>query len=99
MPIHRNLLRRPAKPAAGNGRVQRGVERALIAHNGDPITTSTAAEWAYALHIYQGKRHRGGRRLASQHYVYLRRALDRMADRIGHGRGRGRPWLWRARDD
>jgi hypothetical protein len=25
--------------------------------------------------------------------------LDRMADRIGHGRGRGRPWLWRARDD
>jgi hypothetical protein len=90
-PIYRNLLRRPDKPALGNGRVQRGVERALIAHNG-PITTGTAAEWAYALRQYQGKR------LRSVNYVYLRRALDRIADRVGHGRGRGRPWLWQARD-
>jgi hypothetical protein len=99
MPTYRNLLRRPVRPALGNGRVQRGVERALIAHNGGPITTGTAAEWAYALHVYQDKRHRGGRRLASQHYVYLRRALARIADRVGHGRGPGRPWLWRLRDE
>jgi len=31
-------------------------------------------------------------------YVYLRRALDRIADRVGHGRGRGRPWLWVLRE-
>jgi hypothetical protein len=91
-PKFRNLSRRPARPALGNGRVQRGVERALIAHNG-PITTTVAAEYAYALRQYQG------RRLTSRHYAYLRRALDRIADRIGHGRGRGRPWLWRSRSD
>jgi hypothetical protein len=55
MPISRNLLRRPAKPALNNGPVQRGAERALIAHNGGPITTSEAVEWAYALRRYQGK--------------------------------------------
>jgi hypothetical protein len=80
MPISRNLLRRPANPAAGNGRVQRGVERALIAHNGGPITTSIAVEWAYALRRYQGKP------IKSQHLVYVRRALDRVADRLLQGR-------------
>ncbi len=88
MPIHRNLLRRPAKPAAGNGRVQRGVERALIAHNGGPITTSTAAEWAYALRCYQGKP------IKSQHLVYVRRGLDRVADRLRRVPPYG-AWLWR----
>jgi len=88
----RNLLRRPARPALGNGRVQRGVERALIVHNGGPITTGVAAEYAYAL------RQQKGDRLRSVNYVYLRRALDRIADRVGHGRGRGRPWLWVLRE-
>jgi hypothetical protein len=80
MPNLRNLLRRPAKPALGNGRVQVGVERALIAHNGGPITTSIAVEWAYALRRYQGKP------IKSQHLVYVRRALDRVADRLLQGR-------------
>ena len=80
MPNLRNLLRRPAKPALGNGRVQVGVERALIAHNGGPITTSVAVEWAYALRRYQGKP------IKSQHLVYVRRALDRVADRLLQGR-------------
>ena len=76
MPISRNLLRRPAKPALNNGPVQRGAERALIAHNGGPITTSIAVEWAYALRRYQGKP------IKAQHLVYVRRALDRVADRL-----------------
>jgi hypothetical protein len=90
MPNLRNLLRRPAKPALGNGRVQVGVERALIAHNGGPITTSIAVEWAYALRRYQGKP------IKSQHLVYVRRALDRAAVRVG------RVWpggvVWRAKE-
>jgi hypothetical protein len=76
MPIYRNLLRRPPKPALGRGHVQRGVEYALIAHNGGPITTSVAAEWAYALRLHQGKP------IKSQHLVYGRRALDRAAQRV-----------------
>jgi hypothetical protein len=88
MPTYPNLKRRLAKPALGNGRIQRGVEYALIAHNGGPITTTVAAEYAYALRQHQGKR------LRSRHYRYLRRALDAIADKVGHGRGRGRPWLW-----
>jgi hypothetical protein len=39
-----NLSRRPAKPALGNGRVQRGALRALWALNGE-ATTSEVAEW------------------------------------------------------
>jgi len=38
-----NLARRPAKPALGNGRVQRGALRAL---NGE-ATTSEVAEWTH----------------------------------------------------
>jgi hypothetical protein len=90
MPIYRNLLRRPPKPALGRGHVQRGVEYALIAHNGGPITTSIAVEWAYALRRYQGKP------IKSQHLVYVRRALDRAAVRVG------RVWpggvVWRAKE-
>jgi len=91
MPNLRNLLRRPAKPALGNGRVQVGVERALIAHNGGPITTSIAVEWAYALRRYQGKP------IKSQHLVYVRRALDRVADRLRRVPPNG-AWLWKLRD-
>jgi hypothetical protein len=91
MPNLRNLLRRPAKPALGNGRIQVGVERALIAHNGGPITTSIAVEWAYALRRYQGKP------IKSQHLVYVRRALDRVADRLRRVPPYG-AWLWKLRD-
>jgi hypothetical protein len=88
---YRNLLRRPDKPAAGNGHVQRGARRALWS-NDEPITTSEAMKWAYGLRRYQGKR------ITSMHYAHLRRALDQIADRVGRGRGRGRPWLWRLRE-
>jgi hypothetical protein len=38
---HRNLSRRPAKPALGNGRVQRQCRRAF-----GPISTSVAICWS-----------------------------------------------------
>jgi hypothetical protein len=89
----RNLSRRPPAPAKGNGHVQIGAERALIAHCGGPITTTTAMEWAYALRRHQGKP------IKTRHYRYMRRALGAIADRVGHGLGPGRPWLWASRSD
>jgi len=42
----RNLSRRPARPAAGNGRLQRLCRRAAFVHGGQ-ITTSQAICWCY----------------------------------------------------
>jgi hypothetical protein len=47
MPMNPNLQRRPAKPALGNGRVQRGALRAAWALDGT-ATTSEVAEWTHA---------------------------------------------------
>jgi hypothetical protein len=41
----RNLTKRPAKPAKGNGRVQRACKRLAEAVQG-PITTRMVYEWA-----------------------------------------------------
>src|SRR4029453_15992700 len=92
MPYSRNLSCRIARPAAGNGRLQVAARRALWASD-EPITTSAALVWAYP------RRQRGDKRLDGQQYRYMRRALDRVADRIGHGLGAGRPWLWRLRKE
>jgi hypothetical protein len=48
-------------------------------------------EWAYALRRYQGKP------IKSQHLVYVRRALDRVADRLRRVPPYG-AWLWKLRD-
>jgi hypothetical protein len=68
------------------------VQRALR-HASGPITTREAMEWAYIRRIHQGKP------LTPMHYAYTRRALDRIAERVGHGLGRGRPWLWRLKEE
>jgi hypothetical protein len=91
MPIYRNLKRRPAKPAAGNGRLQRGALRALWAQ-GEPITTSQAMEYTHCMRLYRSEP------IRSIHYHRARRALERVANRVGHGLGRGRPWLWQLRE-
>ena len=39
----RNLLRRPAKPAQGRGRIQRGVWEQLVGHNGLATTRAVIA--------------------------------------------------------
>jgi hypothetical protein len=41
----RNLQRRPAKPALGNGRIQRGVRRAF--YFGSEVTSSAVYNWVY----------------------------------------------------
>ena len=83
----RNLRRRPARPALGNGRVQRACRRAFWAH--ETPSTSDIIAFAYALRL-----HRDERRNAFN--ATVRRTLTAMgAIKIGRGPTRGRPWLWR----
>jgi hypothetical protein len=85
-----NLSRRPAKPALGNGRVQRGALRALWALNGE-ATTSQIAEWTHA-------RARAYGELSDNHTRAARRALERIAAKVRKV-GPRHTWLWRARDN
>jgi len=82
----RNLLRRPAKPAQGRGRIQRGVWEQLVGHNGLATTAAVIAG------LYPGKRLQNG-----GCYQLVRRRLDEVADRVGRDRGRGQSWVWRLR--
>src|SRR4029453_6889316 len=82
----RNLLRRPAKPALGNGRVQRACRRAFWAYE-TPSTSDIAL-----------RLHRGERRNAFN--ATVRRTVTAMgAVRIGRARTRGRPWRWALKDE
>lgn len=88
---YRNLARGGGH-AQGCGRVQRGVWEALVFANGVATTKQILDQ------VYVDKRlkkpcgWRNGRV-----YARLRRRLDEIADRVGRGRGPGRPWLWRLR--
>jgi hypothetical protein len=84
----RNLSRRPAKPALGNGRVQRGALRALWVLG--IASTSEIAEWTHA-------RARAYGELSDNHTLSARRALDRIADRVKRVPPYG-AWLWRLRN-
>ena len=84
--------RRPANPALGNGRLMKAARRAFIIGNGE-TTTGELADLAYALRKHQGKQVR------PQHYQHLRDVLDEIADRIGRAGGRGRPLVWRLRNN
>jgi len=87
----RNLQRRPARPALGNGRVQRACRRAFWAH--ETPSTSDIIAFAYALRL-----HRNERRNAFN--ATVRRTLTAMgAIKIGRGPTRGRPWLWRWKEN
>src|SRR5262245_17677706 len=85
---YRNLLQRLAKPALGNGRIQKGCKRAFWAHNA-PITTSIAIEFAYALQLVSEKPRRA-------HYYATHHALESLGCvRVARASTQGRPWLWR----
>jgi hypothetical protein len=86
----RNLARRPTTPARGNGKVQRMARRALLALGA--ANTSEILTWTCS-----GKLHRG-ERLANHDNRAARRALDRIADRVGRAATIGRPWIWRLKD-
>jgi hypothetical protein len=87
---NRNLSRRPARPAAGNGRVQRQCVRAFIAHDGQ-ISTSTAIAWSYR-ELMWGAPSRNTLNRA------VRRALESIgAKRVGRANTRGRPIVWKSK--
>ena len=78
-----NLAAGPARPALGNGRVQRAARRALLALG--EASTSEVSRWAHRVPTYDRTR-------------YTRRVLQRIAERVGRAPTRGRPWLWRLRN-
>jgi hypothetical protein len=86
----RNLAQRLARPAFGNGRLQRLARRALIVLG--EATTSQVMEWTCC------RKRLHGRRIECHDYRAARRALDRVAVRVGRARSIGRPILWRLRN-
>jgi hypothetical protein len=84
----RNLLRRPARPAAGRGRLQVQLRRAFAVHGG--ILSSTVAyDFCYARHRARGER------IGRGHRWSVIRLLRAVADPIGRAGGSARPILWR----
>jgi hypothetical protein len=81
-----NLQRRPAKPALGNGRIQRAVRRAF--YFGSELTSSAIYDW-----VYPRRRHL----LSQAHRHSVRRVLMTMADPVERVPPYG-AWLWRLRD-
>jgi DNA invertase Pin-like site-specific DNA recombinase len=82
-----NLQRRPAKPALGNGRIQRAVRQAF--YFGSEVTSSDVYDW-----VYPRRRHF----LSQAHRHSVRRVLMMMADPVERAPTIGRPWLWRLRN-
>jgi hypothetical protein len=89
--MSRHLLQRLPKPALGRGHVQQAALRALVAGNG-VATTAEVLEWTCAM-----KRHQW-RPIFKADYQIARRALDRIADRIGRAGGSARPIIWRLKN-
>jgi hypothetical protein len=89
---HRNLLRRPPKPALGNGRIQKQAKVALWIADGE-ISTRDAMAWTHAKKVLLGIG-----RITDCDYELCRRALAAVADPVGRAGGRGRPTIWRARN-
>src|SRR5262249_22453356 len=71
---HRNLAHRPAKPALGNGKVQRAAKRQLLLGNGTCSTSEVARR------CYGRKTLLGGHRIGPDDYRHVRRAGRRHYD-------------------
>src|SRR5262245_24772732 len=87
-PIPDNFRARPAKPALGNGRIQRAVRRAFMASDSPVLSSSDIYRWVYP------NKYPGWLECWSV-FVVLRQCCHR----VGRADTRGRPWLWRLRDD
>ena len=84
----RNLLRRPPRPAAGNGRVRRMIRRLLRLYG--RVSTSEAISHAYARRLLlRRERRRNGFNVA------CRRAFEQEgARKLYRAASVGRPWVW-----
>jgi hypothetical protein len=81
-----NYAARPAKPALGNGRIQRAVRRAF--YFSSEVTSSVVYDW-----VYPRRRHL----LTQAHRYSARRVLMTMADPVERVPPYG-AWLWRLRN-
>jgi hypothetical protein len=79
-----NLLRRPARPAAGRGR----LHPPRLHRVWGTLTTTAAFDFCYAKHRARGEPIGRGHRWA------VHRILHVMAERVGRAPTIGRPWLW-----
>src|SRR5262245_37486046 len=77
------------------GRVLRGIERAFVANDMRPVSTSEIMAHSFALALYQGKT---SKRERENHARSIRRACDRLCVRLGHAAKPGRPVLWQLRE-
>jgi hypothetical protein len=77
------------------GRVQRSVVRAFVVADGRSLTTTEIMAWSHARKLYSGRNAYRDRR---NYYRAIRRAAERMCERVGRSDGSGRPILWRLND-
>jgi hypothetical protein len=84
---HPNLRLRPRAPAAGRGRLQVQIRRALACN--EIVSSSQVYDWCYARR----------RRLNQRKIHSVWRILRVIADPIGRAPTIGRPWLWRLKDE
>jgi hypothetical protein len=89
---HRNLAHRPAKPALGNGWVQKQVRVALWFCDG-VMTTVEALPWTHSRLVLLG-----GEKPSRSNYRSVRRALSKIAIPVGRAGGSARPTVWKARN-
>jgi hypothetical protein len=83
-----NLARRPARPAAGNGRLQRTASRLLDLRG--RVTVREVVEYAYADRLLLRRE-----RIKQWFYRWCRHALESIgAIRIRRLSTIGRPWVW-----
>jgi hypothetical protein len=92
MVIPPNLTHRPAKPAKNRGRIQKAARRVLLLLDGE-ASTRDVVSWGYCRKVQRGQR------IEKVDYRYVRRALERVAVRIGRAGGIGRPILWRLKGE
>jgi hypothetical protein len=83
-----NLRRRPPRPAAGQGRLQRGVARAFLAAGTAEVSSSWIYDWA--LRTRRQRRSYLNRRRVWQLLIEIADPIERVPP---HG-----AWLWRLRD-
>src|SRR5262245_11318093 len=82
-------------PISRRGHVLRGIERAFVANDMRPVSTSEIMAHSHALALYQGK---VSARERHNHARAIRRACARLCVRLGHAARPGRPVIWQLRD-
>jgi hypothetical protein len=79
--------------ACGRGRLQRQISRAFLVH-GNEVSATTIYEWCRSW-----RQTLNGDPLGWEHRWSIVRMLRTVAYRVGRSSTRGRPWIWRLKDN